>query len=78
MSPWHPAPDPTSATTRRPEVKYEHRECRLRQMPVWAILTRIGDGDWAVVNCLDKAPACEGCRCAFVQQDGRWPFDEPA
>ena len=67
-----PTPDPRE--TSRPAVKYEPRECRLRHVPVWAILTQ-ASGEWAIVNCLDKEPACARCRCAFVTQDGAWPFN---
>ena len=72
--PERPAYRPGNGTG-RPEVKYEPYECRLRHLRVWAILTK-ASGDWTVVNCLDKEPACEQCRCALVCRDGRWPFDE--
>lgn len=75
MAPWHPPPLPHPPGSHRPDMKYESRECRLRHLRVWAILTK-ASGDWAVVNCLDKEPACEQCRCALVSQDGIWPFDQ--
>lgn len=76
MGPWYPSGDGNQPLGGRPAVRYEPRECRLRHMRVWAILTR-ASGDWAVVNCLDKEPACASCRCALVCQDGAWPFEEP-
>ena len=74
--PWYPPASSSSPPPAdHPEVKYEPRECRLRQLRVWAILTN-ASGEWTVANCLDKEPACERCRCALVSQDGVWPFDE--
>lgn len=74
MTPWYPPPQPPRESG-RPEVKHEPRTCRLRGIPVWAILTKTS-GEWTIANCLDKEPACEQYHCALVSQDGVWPFEE--
>ena len=75
MTPWYP-PTQQPREPGRPEVKHAPRQCRLRGMPVWAILTN-ANGEWRIVNCLDKEPACEPHRCALVTSGGIWPFEEP-
>jgi hypothetical protein len=60
----------------RPDVKYLPRFCLLLNREVWAILTKQPDGNWKVVNCLDKDKTCFEQNCAFTTDGGEWPFDE--
>ncbi len=60
----------------RPVIKYEPRKCQLRHLRVWAIFTSVKEGQWTIVNCLDKEPACEQYGCALISQDGLWPFGD--
>lgn len=76
MPPWYPPGAPRPTDGHRPDVKYEPRECRLRHLRVWAVLTKAAESDWAIVNCLDKEPACESSHCALIARDGVWPFEE--
>jgi len=58
----------------RPEVRYLTRRCPFLRKEVWAILTRQADGDWKIVNCLDKDQGCFQHNCAFTTDGGQWPF----
>ena len=60
----------------RPEMKYVPRHCPFLNEEVWAILTKQADGNWKVVNCLDKDERCFEHSCAFTTDGGTWPFDE--
>ena len=74
MIPSSPFHESTQHAVGRPEMRYEPRECRLRGVCVWAILTK-ASGEWTVANCLDREPACEQHPCALVSHTGVWPFN---
>ena len=64
------------AQTERPKVKYRPRHCPFLNREVWAILTKQPDGNWRIVNCLDKDKGCYQHDCAFTRDGGQWPFGE--
>lgn len=66
------------AVSQRPELRYESRLCRVMNRTVWAIRAKQPDGQWRVVNCLDKLEICYGAPCAFTNPDGDWPFPSPS
>ena len=59
----------------RPEIKYLPRHCAFLNRQVWAILTKQADGNWKIVNCLDKEGGCFALECLFTTDGGSWPFE---
>ncbi len=58
----------------KPAIRYEPKRCWLLGKEVWAILTQQPDGEWRVVNCLDKDEGCFNLDCAFTTDHGEWPY----
>ena len=66
------------ATTDKVEVRYVPRICTFLGKEVWAIMTRQADGEWRIVNCLDKDEGCFSQECLYTCSGGSWPFKETA
>ncbi len=56
------------------EFCYEPKYCAFLGKHVWAIKTRQTDGNWRIVNCLDKDEPCFTLDCAFTTDQGEWPY----
>ncbi len=54
--------------------RYKPVRCTLLKKQVWAIMTQQSDGQWRVVNCLDKERECFSLECAFTTDHGEWPY----
>lgn len=59
-----------------PKMTYLPRSCALRNQEAWAILIEQTDGEWKIVNCLDKDTECFSHECVFTTDGGGWPFRE--
>lgn len=55
-------------------VRYEPRRCTILQRTVWAIMTQHPNGEWRIVNCLDKDEGCFSLECVFTTDHGQWPY----
>ena len=60
----------------RTDIQYLPAQCPFLKREVWAILKRQSDGQWMVVNCLDKDKVCFQHACAFTTDGGEWPFHD--
>ncbi|MBI2885131.1 MAG: hypothetical protein HYY15_03045 [Candidatus Omnitrophica bacterium] len=71
-----PLTSPMPNQSAQPAAKYLPKHCRFFDREAWAILIKPANGDWKIVNCLDKHAPCFERRCVFTRNGGGWPFDD--